>query len=86
MPGLTFSNELISRDEGLHTDFGCLLYSMIRKQLDKEQVYEIIKNAVDIEKEFIVDALPAELIGMNSDVNFLVFYSLVNEIIHRICG
>jgi ribonucleotide reductase beta subunit family protein with ferritin-like domain len=66
MPGLTFSNELISRDEGLHTDFACLLYSHLQNQLDKERVYEIIRDAVEIEKRFVSDALPVELIGMNS--------------------
>jgi len=66
MPGLTFSNELISRDEGLHTDFACLLYSHLQQQLDKERVYEIIRDAVEIEKRFVSDALPVELIGMNS--------------------
>lgn len=66
MPGLTFSNELISKDEGLHTDFACLLYSQLNKQLSKERVYEIIKDAVEIEKRFVSEALPVELIGMNS--------------------
>ena len=68
MPGLSFSNELISRDEGLHRDFACLLYrNHIRNKLSNEQVYEIINNAVEIEKEFITEALPVRLIGMNSD-------------------
>ena len=53
MPGLTFSNEMISRDEGLHTNFAILLYSYLQKQLTKERVYEIIEDAVKIEKEFI---------------------------------
>lgn len=66
MPGLTFSNELISRDEGLHTDFACLLYSMMNNKLSKEDIYAIITEAVEIEKEFISEALPVELIGMNS--------------------
>lgn len=66
MPGLCFSNELISRDEGLHCDFACLLYSKLINQLPEERVNEIICNAVDIEKEFVQDALPVELIGMNS--------------------
>lgn len=69
MPGLTFSNELISRDEGLHTDFACLLYErhLVRK-LSQERVEEIIKDAVRIEKDFICGALPVRLIGMNSDL------------------
>lgn len=66
MPGLTFSNELISRDEGLHCEFACLLYSMLNQQLPHEQVYKIIGDAVRIEKEFITDALPVDLIGMNA--------------------
>jgi len=66
MPGLCFSNELISRDEGLHTDFACLLYSYLENKLSKERIYEIICDAVTIEKEFVCSALPVELIGMNS--------------------
>jgi len=69
MPGLSFSNELISRDEGLHCDFACLLYTKhLVNKLSKEQVQEIITDAVEIEKEFIIDALPVKLIGMNSDL------------------
>lgn len=69
MPGLSFSNELISRDEGLHCDFACLLYtSHIINQLPKETVQKIIQDAVAIEKEFVTDALPVKLIGMNSDL------------------
>ncbi|XP_061345492.1 ribonucleoside-diphosphate reductase small chain A [Gastrolobium bilobum] len=66
MPGLTFSNELISRDEGLHCDFACLLYSLLRKQLDSERVYNLVHEAVEIETEFVCEALPCALIGMNS--------------------
>lgn len=65
MPGLTFSNELISRDEALHTEFAILLHSKLEKQLKRQKIHEIIKEAVDIEKEFICDALPCRLIGMN---------------------
>jgi ribonucleotide reductase beta subunit family protein with ferritin-like domain len=68
MPGLTFSNELISRDEALHTEFAVLLYSKLNKKLSKSKVMEIIKDAVEIEKEFICEALPCRLIGMNSDL------------------
>ena len=69
MPGLSFSNELISRDEGLHCDFACLLYnSHIVNKLPKQRIQDIITNAVEIEKEFIIDALPVKLIGMNSDL------------------
>jgi ribonucleoside-diphosphate reductase subunit M2 len=68
MSGLTFSNELISRDEGLHTDFACLLYSKLNKKLSIEDFNNIIKEAVDIEIEFITKSLPCRLIGMNSDL------------------
>jgi ribonucleoside-diphosphate reductase subunit M2 len=66
MPGLTFSNELISRDEGLHTDFACLLYSLLNQKLEKDVILNIIKEAVEIEQEFLTEALPVDLIGMNS--------------------
>ena len=66
MPGLTFSNELISRDEGLHTDFACLLFSYIVNKPEEVTVHQIISEAIQIEKEFITEALPVELIGMNS--------------------
>ncbi|KAM7542755.1 hypothetical protein Aperf_G00000009642 [Anoplocephala perfoliata] len=65
MPGLTFSNELITRDEGLHTDFACLIMKHIVKKPSAERVYEIIREAVEIECEFFTDALPVNLIGMN---------------------
>jgi len=68
MPGLTFSNELISRDEALHTEFAVLLYSKLMKKMGKARIHEIIKDAVDIETEFICDALPCRLIGMNSQL------------------
>lgn len=66
MPGLTFSNELISRDEALHTEFAILLYSKLERKVSKKRVYEIVKDAVEIEKEFICDAIPCRMIGMNS--------------------
>ncbi|PJZ70492.1 ribonucleoside-diphosphate reductase [Leptospira perolatii] len=66
LPGLTFSNELISRDEGLHCEFACLLFSMLDHKPGKELVYEIFSEAVKIEKEFVTEALPVDLIGMNS--------------------
>ena len=69
MPGLTFSNELISRDEGMHCDFACVLYNdhMVNK-LPKEVISDIILDAVNIEKEFVTDALPVKLIGMNAEL------------------
>jgi ribonucleoside-diphosphate reductase subunit M2 len=66
MPGLTFSNELISRDEGMHTDFACLLYKHLNNKISNEAILEIVTNAVEIEREFIIESLPCELIGMNS--------------------
>jgi len=66
MPGLTFSNELISRDEALHCEFAILLYSKLVKKIDKSRIHEIIKEAVEIETEFICQALSCKLIGMNS--------------------
>lgn len=69
LPGLSFSNELISRDEGLHCDFACLLYnSHVQEKLSKETVEKIIVDAVNIEKEFVTDALPVRLIGMNAEL------------------
>ncbi|KAK3268728.1 Ribonucleoside-diphosphate reductase small chain B [Cymbomonas tetramitiformis] len=66
MPGLTFSNELISRDEGLHCDFACLLYSKLNGKLEESKVVGIVTEAVEIEKEFVCDSLPCDLVGMNS--------------------
>ena len=68
MPGLAFSNELISRDEGLHCDFACLVYKNLKNKLPQDVIYEIMKNACEIEKEFICEALPCELIGMNKQL------------------
>jgi ribonucleotide reductase beta subunit family protein with ferritin-like domain len=68
MPGLTFSNELISRDEALHTEFAVLLYSKLHKKINKARIYEIVSEAVEIEKVFITEALPCKLIGMNSNL------------------
>ncbi|MBX2843886.1 MAG: ribonucleoside-diphosphate reductase small subunit [Flammeovirgaceae bacterium] len=69
MPGLSFSNELISRDEGMHCDFACLLYTKyLENKLSQERVYEIITNAVAIEQDFVVNAIPVKLIGMNAEL------------------
>merc|ERR1711992_222789 len=68
MPGLTFSNELISRDEGLHTDFACLMFHHLKNKPSEERIVEIISEAVEIEIEFLTDALPVKLIGMNCDL------------------
>ena len=66
MPGLTFSNELISRDEGMHTDLAVLLFNKLNNKLDQQKIKDIVEEAVGIEKEFICEALPCKLIGMNS--------------------
>jgi len=68
MPGLTFSNELISKDEGLHCEFATLLYSMIQNKVDEKVVHEIFNEAVEIEKEFITDSIPCNMIGMNAQL------------------
>jgi len=68
MPGLTFSNELISRDEGLHTEFACLIYGMLQHQLPDDVVHDIVRGAVDAERQFICEALSCDLIGMNNEL------------------
>merc|ERR1712164_63298 len=68
MPGLTFSNELISRDEGLHAEFACLLYGMLQNPLPDDVAHDIIRGAVEVERRFICEALSCDLIGMNSDL------------------
>merc|ERR1712025_1284976 len=68
MPGLSFSNELISRGEGLHTDFACLMFRHLVNKPSQERIYEIVKDAVNIECEFLTEALPVRLIGMNADL------------------
>mmetsp|Transcript_6803 Transcript_6803/g.11456 ORF Transcript_6803/g.11456 Transcript_6803/m.11456 type:complete len:305 (-) Transcript_6803:68-982(-) len=75
MPGLTFSNELISRDEGMHTDFACLLYKHLNNKISNETILEIVTDAVNIEMEFVSESLPVELIGMNSGLmsNYIKF-------------
>jgi ribonucleoside-diphosphate reductase subunit M2 len=80
MPGLTFSNELISRDESLHTDFAVLMYKR-QTPLSEEAIHHIIRDAVSIEKEFIVDSLPCKLIGMNSDM----MSSYIEFVSDRLC-
>ncbi len=88
MPGLSFSNELISRDEGLHCDFACHLYTQhVINKLPEERVIEIIRDAVEIEKEFVTDALPVNLIGMNAGSmrQYIEFVAdrLLNELIGK---
>jgi len=81
LPGLTFSNELISRDEALHTEFAVLLYDKMENKLKKNKVHEIIREAVEIETEFICDALPCRLIGMNS----LMMTQYIQFVADRLC-
>jgi ribonucleoside-diphosphate reductase beta chain len=88
MPGLSFSNELISRDEGLHCDFACHLYTdHVINKLPVDQVIAIIKDAVEIEKEFVTDALPVNLIGMNASqmCEYIEFVAdrLLNELVGK---
>ncbi|HOO10130.1 MAG TPA: ribonucleotide-diphosphate reductase subunit beta [Cyclobacteriaceae bacterium] len=88
MPGLCFSNELISRDEGLHCDFACHIYTQhVKNKLPEAKVVEIIKDAVEIEKEFVTDALPVKLIGMNAEQmrQYIEFVAdrLLNELIGK---
>jgi len=68
MPGLCFSNELISRDEGLHTDFAVKLYNMLKHRLSQERIEELFRDAVAIEKEFIIDSIPCKMLGMNAEL------------------
>lgn len=68
MPGLTQANELIARDEGMHVEYACLLFSLLRKKPSHEKIISIFKDAVDVEKEFICESLPCKLLGMNSDL------------------
>lgn len=81
MPGLTFSNELISRDEALHTEFAVLLYNKLQNRMKKSRIHEIIKEAVAIETEFICDALPCRLIGMNS----IMMTQYIQFVADRLC-
>ena len=84
MPGLTFSNELISRDEGMHTDFACLLYKHLNNKISNESILEIVTNAVQIEKEFICESLPCELIGMNSDLMYQYIKFVADRLLYTL--
>jgi len=84
MPGLTFSNELISRDEGLHTDFACLIYKQLIYKCDEETVYEIVRDAVECEKEFITESLPANLIGMNCKLMSLYIEFVADRLLYAL--
>lgn len=79
MPGLTISNELISRDEAMHLEFACQLYSMITNKLNQQTVYDIFDEALAIEKEFIIESLPCKLIGMNSDLMIQYLESVADK-------
>ena len=83
MPGLTFSNELISRDEGLHRDFACLIYTLLNNKLPDLTILDIVKEAVEIEREFVCEALPVSLVGMNKQlmsdyISFVADHLLIN--------
>jgi len=82
MPGLTFSNELISRDEGMHTDLAVMLFNKLNKKLNKSKVKEIVREAVAIEKEFICDALPCKLIGMNAKLMSQYIEFVADRLLH----
>ena len=84
MPGLTFSNELISRDEGLHTDFACLLYNMLQTKLSHDQVLKLVVEAVEIEKEFITEALKISLIGMNAEMMKQYIEFITNRLLRQL--
>ena len=84
MPGLTFSNELISRDEALHTEFAILVYSRLNHKLSQKDIHAIISEAVTIEKEFIVDALPCRLIGMNSSLMSLYIEYVADRLLSQL--
>lgn len=86
MPGLTFSNELISRDEGLHTDFACLLYKHILNKPDDKTIIAIIKEAVLIEQEFLTEALPVRLLGMNCDLMSEYIEFVADRLIQDLIG
>ena len=87
MPGLSFSNELISRDEGLHCDFACHIYNNhVVNQMPKETIVEIIKDAVEIEKEFVTDALPVKLIGMNADLMCQYIEFVADRLLNELTG
>ena len=83
LPGLTKSNEFIARDERLHTEFACLLYSMIKNRISQNEIYAMIEEAIQIESEFITESLPVKLIGMNNDlmikyIKYVADWLLVN--------
>jgi ribonucleoside-diphosphate reductase beta chain len=87
MPGLSFSNELISRDEGLHCDFACHLYTKhVVNKLPDQTVIDIIKDAVAIEKEFVTDSLPVNLIGMNSDLMCQYIEFVADRLLDELIG
>ena len=84
VPGLCFSNELILRDEGLHCNFACLLYSKLINKLPESRIVEMITNAAEIEKKFVVDALPVELIGMNSKLMCKCIEFCADRVLHAL--
>lgn len=81
MPGLTFSNELISRDEGLHCDFACLMFKHLKNKPSEEKVKSIIADAVKIEQEFLTESLPCDLLGMNKGLMKQYIYFVADRLI-----
>lgn len=84
MPGLTFSNELISRDEGLHCDFACLMHSKLINKISNETISGMVRDAVEIEKEFIIESLPVRLIGMNADIMSRYIEFVANRLLNEL--
>ena len=84
MPGLTFSNELISKDEGMHTDFAVLIYSHLENKLDESTLYEIIKEAVEIECKFITESIPCAMIGMNSKLMIQYIKYVADRLVYQL--
>lgn len=84
LPGLCFSNELISRDEAMHVEFAVLLYSYIQNRLDQDTVYEMFKHAIQVEKEFIIDCLPCALLGMNSNLMSIYIEFVADRLLQQL--
>ena len=84
MPGLTFSNELISRDEGLHTDFACYLYNLLENRLSEDVVNNIIKDAVYVEEKFVTEALRCDLIGINCNSMIIYIKFIADQLLNKL--
>lgn len=84
MPGLSFSNELISRDEGMHVEFAILLYSMIKEKLSQEKVHNIMKEAVEVEKNFIIESISCSMLGMNADLMIIYIEFVADRLLAQL--